>query len=462
MKAIKFKANVLFMAVCTCVVLSTSASAQQESRAYEAYQQSPIHEVARKLIDEVENPQSKAPFSTLKRDINSVFNSVPAVLASRDAFNAINAQKEQAFAGYLPRVTLSAGAGETDQEQITSTSKGSTNTYSLNVSQYLYDFGATTGTYDASVARVAAGQNVEYNQRNETLLKLITSTLDVQRAKKNLLFGRGYVDTRREFLNLIKERESLKAASSLDVIRAEAKLAEAVDDMTALSRQLENNNAGYRELFGRLPSFAETGFQLPNVRLDSLDDPNAKLNGLRAYQEHELKLIAAKRDYEAARGKLFGAIVLEGTSSRTNNPGGLPATEVNTVQILYKVDVFTGFAQTARAKELAAIQSEASFEKDRLQRDLLRRLETTRASLRAAQDSLKARLILLKRSQATDLATRELFILGKATLTDTFKAQEDYFAAAQKLVNAEFDYNLAFYTVLSVNEQLLEQFNLAI
>ena len=106
MKAIKFKANVLFMAVCTCVVLSTSASAQQESRAYEAYQQSPIHEVARKLIDEVENPQSKAPFSTLKRDINSVFNSVPAVLASRDAFNAINAQKEQAFAGYLPRVTL--------------------------------------------------------------------------------------------------------------------------------------------------------------------------------------------------------------------------------------------------------------------------------------------------------------------------------------------------------------------
>ena len=107
-------------------------------------------------------------------------------------------------------------------------------------------------------------------------------------------------------------------------------------------------------------------------------------------------------------------------------------------------------------------KSEASFEKDRLQRDLLRRLETTRASLRAAQDSLKARLILLKRSQATDLATRELFILGKATLTDTFKAQEDYFAAAQKLVNAEFDYNLAFYTVLSVNEQLLEQFNLAI
>ena len=98
-------------------------------------------------------------------------------------------------------------------------------------------------------------------------------------------------------MNLIKERESLKAASSLDVIRAEAKLAEAVDDMTALSRQLENNNAGYRELFGRLPSFAETGFQLPNVRLDSLDDPNAKLNGLRAYQEHELKLIAAKRDY---------------------------------------------------------------------------------------------------------------------------------------------------------------------
>ena len=132
------------------------------------------------------------------------------------------------------------------------------------------------------------------------------------------------------------------------------------------------------------------------------------------------------------------------------------------MQILYRVDLFSGFAQSGRAKELAAKQMEASFEKDRAQRELLKRLENARANLQASQESLKARLLLLKRSQATDLATRELFVLGKATLTDTFKAQEDYFSAAQKLVNAEFDYNVAYYTVLSVNEQLLEQFDLAI
>jgi outer membrane protein TolC len=462
LKPKKANAKPMLSAIFVAIVLSTSSESRAQSSSYEVYQKSPVHEIARMLINEVESPQTKPPFNTLKRDINAVFNSVPAVLASRDALNAIDAQREQAYAGYLPKVTLSAGAGGTDQVQTTTTSKGSTNSYTFNVSQHLYDFGTTNSSYDAATARYEAGKSFVYTQRNETLLKLLTSTLDVQRTKKNLVFGRGYVDTRREFLSWIKERESLKVASSLDVIRAELKLAEAIDDMTSLARQVDSSNAAYKELFGQLPKFKETGFQLPSVRLESLGESSGKVGSLRAFQEQESKLIAAKREYDAARGKLYGAIVLDATASRTDNPSGLRATEVSTVQILYRVDLFSGFAQSGRAKELAAKQMEASFEKDRAQRELLKRLENARANLQASQESLKARLLLLKRSQATDLATRELFVLGKATLTDTFKAQEDYFSAAQKLVNAEFDYNVAYYTVLSVNEQLLEQFDLAI
>jgi hypothetical protein len=76
------------------------AFGQVSSQNYEVYQNSPVHELARKLITEIERPNTGAPFNTLKKDINSVFNSVPAILKTVDALNILDAQKEQAFAGF--------------------------------------------------------------------------------------------------------------------------------------------------------------------------------------------------------------------------------------------------------------------------------------------------------------------------------------------------------------------------
>jgi outer membrane protein TolC len=183
------------------------------------------------------------------------------------------------------------------------------------------------------------------------------------------------------------------------------------------------------------------------------------IENLRTYKELESVANAARSDYVAARGKLFGSLNLETNNSRNSNPPLTPTT-VNTVQVVYRVDVFNGFAQTEKARELFSKQSESVFEKERLKRDLLKKLDNAKANFQAARNSLQARLNFLKGSQATDIATRELFFFGKASLTDVFKAQEDYFMAAQKLVNAEFDHKVAYFSLLALYEKLLEQFDL--
>jgi outer membrane protein len=435
------------------------AQAPAPTLSYEVYQKSPVHELARKLITEVERPNTGAPFNTLKKDINAAFNSVPAVLKTVDALNALDAQKEQAFAGFLPKVSVTVGAGKTDQNQISYQSDGNQNNRAIAATQTLYDFGTTIGAYQAAGSRYTAGQYNKYNQHNEILLKLITSTLDVQRAKKSYQFSLGYVDTRREFLNKMKEKDSLGATSKLDVTRAETKIAEASDEMVANAKQVENANATYRELFGKAPSFIESAYQLPFVDIKKLANSEDIIESLGAFKELEFIANATKNDYLAARGKLFGALSLEANNSRNNNPPLVAAT-VNTVQVVYRVDVFNGFAQTEKARELFSKQSESIFEKERLRRDLLKRLDNAKANFQAARDSLQSRLNFLKGSQATDIATRELFFFGKASLTDVFKAQEDYFMAAQKLVNAEFDHNVAYFSLLALYEQLQKQFDL--
>jgi len=433
--------------------------AQVPSQSYEVYQKSPVHELARKLISEVERPNTGAPFNTLKQDINAVFNSVPAVLKTVDALNALNAQKEQAFAGFLPKVTVSVGAGKTDQKQATYSSDGNQNSRALSATQTLFDFGTTIGAYRAADSRYIAGQHNMYNQRNEVLLKLLTSTLDVQRTKKSLQFSIGYLDTRKDFLMRMKEKENLGAISKLDLTRAETKIAEANDEVITNAKQVEIANATYRELFGKPPSFKESTYQLPFVDLKKLVNSEEGIQSLRTFKELESVTNAARSDYVAARGKLFGSLVLETNNSRNNNAPLAPTT-VNTVQVVYRVDVFNGFAQTEKARELLSKQSESVFEKERLKRDLVKKLDNAKANFQAARDSLQVRLNFLKGSQATDIATRELFFFGKASLTDVFKAQEDYFMAAQKLVNAEFDHKVAYFSLLALYEQLLEQFDL--
>lgn len=453
-----------FYYLLTCPLLglplgSAFAQAPASTQSYEVYQKSPVHELARKLITEVERPNTGAPFNTLKQDINAVFNSVPAVLKTVDALNALDAQKEQAFAGFLPKVSVTVGAGKTDQTQTTYRSDGNQNNRALTATQTLFDFGTTIGAYQAAGSRYSAGQHSMYNQRNDVLLKLISSTLDVQRARKSYQFSVGYVDTRKDFLSRMKEKESLGATSKLDITRAETKVAEATDEMVSNAKQVDIASATYRELFGKAPSFKESTYQLPFVDQKKLANPEDVIQNLRTYKELEAVANAARSDYVAARGKLFGSLNLETNNSRNSNPPLTPTT-VNTVQVVYRVDVFNGFAQTEKARELFSKQSESVFEKERLKRDLLKKLDNAKANFQASRDSLQARLNFLKGSQATDIATRELFFFGKASLTDVFKAQEDYFMAAQKLVNAEFDHKVAYFSLLALYEQLLEQFDL--
>ena len=271
-----------------------STFAQAPAQSYEVYQKSPVHELARKLITEVERPNSGAPFNTLKQDINAAFNSVPAVLKTVDALNALDAQKEQAFAGFLPKVSVTLGAGKTDQTQTTYSSDGNQNNLALTATQTLFDFGTTIGTYQAAGSRYTAGQHNMYNQRNDVLLKLITSTLDVQRARKSYQFSVGYVDTRIDFLSRMKEKESLGATSKLDITRAETKIAEATDEMVSNAKQVDIASATYRELFNKAPSFKESTYQLPFVDLKKLANPVDVIENLRTYKELESVANAAR------------------------------------------------------------------------------------------------------------------------------------------------------------------------
>lgn len=427
---------------------------------FEVYAQNSFNKAVVSLIRLSENPEQAAPFKLLQSQISASFNSVPTILKTIDTRRALEFQTDEAKAALLPRATLAVGGGNKDQNLTTYQSDGNSNSVTASVSQLLYDFGTSTSSYQSSKDKLRAARFGIDSQRSDVLLQLITVTLEVQRTRQNLEFTKGYVDARRDFLKLVLEKEKLGAGSNLDIIRARTKLAEALDELPTADRRLKSAEASYKSLFGAPPVFKELAHQLPQRSgAKTFETISEYLTGLNTFREAESTVAALKNDYASGKGRLFGAFTLEAARTESQDRP-LRKNTVESAMVMYRVDIFSGFSQTARAKALAAKASEAEFERDRIRRELTRKLEVAYAEVDATQAAFVARLEFLKGAQATDIATRDLFFLNRGTLTDVFKAQEDVFSAAQKVISADYDRKVALYSLLHLNDQLLELFDL--
>ena len=454
--------NKLKKTILTLLLVFPFFTQAQNDQTFDIYSKNQLNEAVNNLVTLAENSNRAAPFTTLRTDINTVFNSVPAVLKTIDSINALQNQKTEAFAAFLPKVSVSAGSGTKDQRLTTYSSDGNSSSKSISASQLIYDFGTSTSAYSSAEAKLKATEYAAYNQRSDILLQMLSATLEYQKSKQSLVFTKGFIDTRKDFLEIMRQKEELGAGSKLDIIRARTKLSEALDELPLAERKLSASQATYKNLFGFTPKFKEISYQIPQNLVTELNkNPDDIIANINAFKEAEYSARSLKEDYFASRGRLFGAVTVE--ASRTlSRDYPLNQNTVNTAMVVYRADIFAGFAQSARAKTMASKASEAEFERDRVRRDLIKRLEVAQADVNSTQAAFRTRLDLLKGSQATDIATRELFLLNRGTLTDVFKAQEDVFSAAQKLIAADFDRKIAIYTFLHLSDRLIELFDLKI
>jgi adhesin transport system outer membrane protein len=330
----------------------------------------------------------------------------------------------------------------------------------LTASQLLYDFGATGGAVDAADARAKAAGHEESRDRSSTLVSMLRAVFDLERARRNLFFSRGYVSSRELFLGVTMEREKIGGGSKLDVVRARTKVSEASDEIPAALRDVAAAESRFRELFGGPPPIQKLSYRLPatEVRVDV--DTSAVVRQLPAFMNAEAAVLAALGDYEASKGRMWGGLNFEVSNSQSD-VGSAAESKQTTAQVVYRVDVFSGFAQSARATA-AARYSQAQSERDRVYRELIANAEVSTQSYKAALASRVNRVSLVAGARETDGSTRELFLMGKAPLSDVFRAQEEFFSAVQKLIRAQFDYEVAMVEYLASRGELLPLFDLGI
>jgi len=410
------------------------------------------------LIREVEDPNSGVAFSLLRRNILSLFSALPPVVQQKLRVEKYDERLNQIDGKWYPQVSMNAGIKNYQRD---STTLGNTSPLNVTVQQKLWDFGATTNERVGLEAERDAEQSAIRGARSDTLLKCIQATLALQKARRLEFFVLGYVNSRKSFAKFMEQRKELGAASEIDVVRAKAKVAQALEQIPAARAEVARAMAAYEAVFGQQPqNVSYQYYRLPPVAPLSDDqglDAIAKASPSVAAQR-AVAAAAAARVSQLRMAQLGVFQAQFGVSSGERSIAGY--SRQSTLSVEYRVEIFDGFRSQAAVQEAILTSSEEILELDQITRDHIQALRNAKSDMESSKATLVTRLDLLKTTRAVDAGTRELFTLDRASITDVFREQEAHFLAARQVVEGIFARDVATYRYLHVLDKLLPAFEL--
>lgn len=397
---------------------------------------------------------------TMEAALSRAYNGNPTLNSQRAQVRVTNENVPQALSGYRPLITASGdiGAEITDSRQpafggVTNrnTERTAPRGVGVQVSQNIFNGGATTSSVSAAESQVLGARATLQNTEQNVLLDAATSYMNVLRDTAILNLNRNNVEVLEEQLRQTRDRFQVGEVTRTDVAQAEARLSSAQSQAILAESNLKTSIARYRQNVGAEPRQLAPGKPVENLLPKSLD---AALKG--ALTTHPAIIAAlhgvdvAELQIKVTEAALYPSLDVIGNIARRydNQFGGDKATTASVVGRL-TIPIYEGgqvYSRTRQAKETAG-QRRIDVDSQR---------DTVRAAVVSAWgglDAAKAQIIAAQAQvQAAETAlagVREEAKVGQRTTLDVLNAQQELVSARSTLVTAQRDRVVASYSVLS-------------
>ena len=270
-----------------------------------------------------------------------------------------------------------------------------------------------------------------------------------------LRLARENVNSRRAFVEFVRDRADLGASSAADVVRAESRVAEAMDLMSSR-----------RSLWHvRRQCTGSTTVKRPNrtlsrgrYRLRSLisSDLESYLESHPDAVRTRLLVDAAQNDYEAVVGQQRGALNFQASMSQTKNPGSSNFLDDRTLTLNFESKLYAGGSKAALLRQSEAQLAQAKFERDRVYLDIQRNLRDAFAEYEGKLAGVSARILVTEGAENSYEISKEMYAFSRISLFELLKTQEELFSAGQRLIDSIVDRALSKYRLLHAAQQLPE------
>lgn len=367
----------------------------------------------------------------------------------------------EAMAGLLPQVSYGSGTGKRDYD--VAASNGGLTNYSgefkqrtLTAKQMLFDFGGVWYNMSAAQKRQAASEMKADAQRSEVLLQAVRVFYETQRGLLQVRLARENLQARRAFVSFIRERAELGASSSADVIRAESRVAEALDALSSSLQALSQAQASYRQFYNQE---AEPYILPKEISMEGLDFVALEVfvDTHPMKLEAELNLEAARADLSASKARFVGGVYFEVSRGETRSPGESQFKTDNTAMVVFRSELFSGGAQYAKVQQAVARVEQAELELERVKQDLIRNLRDSYSDYNGQVAAVSARMLVFKGAEDSYGISKDLYAFSRSSLFEVLKSQEDLFNAGQRLIDSVINRAVARYKLLHAGQMLMSR-----
>lgn len=415
--------------------------------------------IMQELSDGEKDPTKRLPIEPVIEAAKEAVSKSPTVLQIGSSLNLFLAQKDEITAGKRPQVSASVGGGnrsfETESSGTVVSNSGAYQSRSVSASQLLFDFGSVDNQIGATEIRGEAATAELRAIKGQIFLDAISAFYEVQRSLLQLRLARENVNSRRAFVEFVRDRADLGASSAADVVRAESRVAEAMDLMSSAAQSLARSQAVYRQYYGK----EAQPYALPReISVDELDflDLEAYLDTHPDAVRTRLLVDAAQKDYRATVGQQRGALNFQASMSQTKNPGSSNFLDDRTLTLNFESKLYAGGSKDALLRQSEAQLAQAKFERDRVYLDIQRNLRDAFAEYEGKLAGVSARILVTEGAENSYEISKEMYAFSRISLFELLKTQEELFSAGQRLIDSIVDRALSKYRLLHAAQQLPE------
>lgn len=406
------------------------------------------------------NPASA---TTLEQAIKDTLNSHPQISASANSRYSADEDLNVAKGGYLPTLDLSAGTGWERTDNASTRAAGDhfrdlqRSESSINLKQNLFNGFATSSEVARQRATVNSRAFAVMNTAETTALTAIQSYLDVLMQEKMVKLAEDNLKNHQRIFDQIRLRTERGVGREADFTQAEARLAQARNNLLTEQTNLEDARTNYASVTGQ--DAVSLTQPAPTIIPATLADARkVMLENSPLLKQADADIEATRQQYEAANSRFYPSVDVDIGRAMDNNVDGTRGHNQEWQTMLrMRYNLYNGGSDKAQLSSYAYKMQESQDVKKNALRQLNEELGLAWNALNNAKQQVPIAKDYADRSALVRIAYQEQFSLGERSLLDMLDSENEVFSAQRRYVQLQFIEMFTAYRINARTGELLKQ-----
>ncbi|KTC19434.1 channel protein TolC [Pseudomonas marginalis ICMP 9505] len=385
---------------------------------------------------------------TLPQAMQQALDVHPEIQAGVNSRIAADYQLRAAQGGYLPRVDLNAGYGREGTDNSTTRAANVANganrdqwdtlnrgESSLRLQQMIFDGFATSSEVGRQQANVNSRAYSLLGTSERTALTVAQVYLDVLARREFVRLAEENLRNHERIYDQIKLRTQRGVGNGADQDQAEARLAQARNNLITEQTNLADSQVNYLSAVGQMPDELER--PAPFMAMLPADFNEARrqmLDNSPVLRSAESDISAAESQYEAAKSTFYPRFDAElGTNADNNVSGDASHSNGWEAMVRMRFNLFAGGSNKADLQSKSYQASQALDIRNNALRQLNEELGLAWNALNNANAQLPVAQQYVDHSTRVRTSYQQQFGLGQRTLLDLLDSENELFTASRRL-----------------------------